>query len=530
MIRVGRVLGTAVAAALISGAPVALAQAPSFDFGSSSFERHGSGVAKGVMTNAAANADAINAEVESAMREMQPKEGATGKMASDKKWNHWRGADRSEVSEANKEHTGNAIAVFENCQQDDYDHTYLFMYFIPPIPVESGCLDYKRYIGWAEGLIIRCDVDWWCGCECEMRDVVEYFAPVEKVNVSKQILQTGVIDKNKLRSVPKALEEIDKTVPKMMEANFDLLVRKTGNYGVDATRRLNEARGSIKSNAQQGYDLGKQFTGSNPDLLNVASDAQMYSRVVAEGINSWTFYVAHWFPHVYKTPYFGTDLPMGYSYSRILQLSSKWSRQWNGFLSPGGEFTCIRNNISTGHTPRFSSRRSALDPYNWVFTPQRDRFNLCLNDIGERYPMTASNLRPIKSDSVWAAGLAKGVDIHQKVGGTFLANINIGGFGFGPYVYDEDVDKWHVASNGDFRQETPQCDVLDELTRPNVAYKKANIDKPFTGMEETIEGFRRLKGAWGEKGKSREWYDNGSCFSFFWEWGPTEFDDEFRLG
>ena len=148
-----------------------------------------------------------------------------------------------------------------------------------------------------------------------------------------------------------------------------------------------------------------------------------------------------------------------------------------------------------------------------------------MHDVGEKFGMSSNKRRLNITDATWA-GLAKGMEIYQK---SVLFNLNLGIFTIGKYKYYPDLDKWHVVSNGDMRNETPQCDIVDKMARVNVSYRQSNVRHVGKGGQNTIGSFPRFKGVFGYQGTERNYFESGSCPSWVMEWGETEFEDKFRL-
>ncbi len=538
--------------------------------GRNDFERYGNVVTKDVIENAKQHMPGVSVGVQESVdrikSEYDAAQGATplakveNWSVSSSRWDHFRGSSDSEVQDASSQYTGNAISAFESCQ-DPYSHTYLLT-LMNSIDQETNVeamimneilesmdmvVTYDGYMGAfvgqenVVGYAFRCEINplfeiTGVLCFCQSADVIEYYYPVQRMNLSEQMFQSALMTKDDVNSYVDGIKQVDKVLPSTMRSVISTAQLKTQMNLALAGRdvKIDKSKyGEIRGVSEDAYKAVEAARGRYKHFDHTAPSGKMvYGRVFSEGANMINLFMGD-LPHEIIVPTFGTDYPMGYSYSKLFQYSSRWSKQWNAFMKPGGEFSCVRNNVASEKTPRFplfdrdgSISRKQLNAVDSLTRGEEEDEGRCLKNIGEVHHTMADMRRPSVTDMSWA-GLAKAMEVYQKA--VSKGGLKIMGVGMGRYSYYDNLDKWHVVSDGDLRRETPQCDILNNLTRPNVAYKDSNVKRIGTGSENTIESFLRLKGAIAHKGHDVDWFEQGSCGGFAFDFGETAYDGEFRL-
>lgn len=400
---------------------------------------------------------------------------------------------------------------------------------------------------------------------------IEYFYPAYKIDTSEELFQSLYLSK---QQVSQAIAKNEATDEKLMGPVFDpidlvqkkvsdaakLLPKdKTVNYGKPKQYNRKDAQAL----AMVTYDaLQKARTGALKDMAyQGAHSARVYGRTLFEGLNDLSvggggglfsskgalarIGLGKGLPHQSKKHFYAMDLPMGYASVRSLLLTGKLinsdevrdvKKAWRAFLGPTGEFNCARNDIFSGKTRTGVQdvgvgKGGALG--GLLRRGRKDNNDQCLSDIGEAIPVNDARRLHITDASYQGAertlvllhALMSTDDEHKK-----------------HHSYLKNVDKWNVVRPNSFRSESSAkitkgpyegdepttCAPMEDMTRVNTTYTKANMKEPGSGGESTFEIFPAFKGCWGYRGRERDW------FTFMFDFGDSALselteNDDFRL-
>jgi len=346
-----------------------------------------------------------------------------------------------------------------------------------------------------------------------MADLVEYAYPSYKIDVSEQMFQSNYFPREVIAQNIKTLREIDSALTGSVGQNIELVQHKANQANTGSFYKSGDTLKSDDLNvtwaAEEARLAIEEYRDYKPEHMYTAPNAtKVYSRNLAEGWNSFTIWLQN-IPHLARTHYFGTDMPSGYAYSKFLLLSQNFRSIWGTFMSPLGERTCIRNNMSTGKSSPsqlgdFTTAQAEGRPGSaWIPRSIRNPlFNdeqngMCLKNVGEVFPVTDSR-RPEITDGTFA-GVDKGMQIFQKV--AF----------FNKHSYVRKADRFHVVRSPELKSESPKCEALDDMTKVNTAYFESNVKKARSGGENTFEVFPLFKGCWNFKGVGDSFWKTGSC-------------------
>ncbi|MDC0357846.1 hypothetical protein OAO01_03450 [Oligoflexia bacterium] len=169
-------------------------------------------------------------------------------------------------------------------------------------------------------------------------------------------------------------------------------------------------------------------------------------------------------------------------------------------------YACAENNMATGKTPDFPKRVNSAWKADGSAGSSGSNIGgiQCLDDVGEVMPYQAWH-RPHISDGFFQT-LFKSLKAYNTVK-KHRNKI---------YTYDNQIDKWHFfpsfLSNvgSDLNElndryisdinDTFQCNVMKDITRPNLDWKLVNVPLVGSKEETTIERFSFFSGCWGWKG------------------------------
>jgi hypothetical protein len=325
---------------------------------------------------------------------------------------------------------------------------------------------------------------------------VDYYFPTAKLDSSEQMYQSKYLDKSLVEGsfIPMNEQALKRT---SSLSKTDILAWRAitvGNlaqrgivvsgrsYGaIQDDQSFLSARATVERNSEQ-----RDVLSSSPDQTNI------YTRNIFEVLNLASS-ALWWLPHRPKFHFFGTDLPIGYLYSKHLSLSSILENKYAKFFQPGRAGACIAHNVESGKSPTgFGDFES------------KDSDELCLTKVGERFPLTESGRQNI-TDRTYR-GLAKDLDLFAALlrpeGDEFTTGGSV-------HSYKETVDKLLVLRNDALKNEQPKCAALPKIVNYNISYDRANIKELKKGGNNTHEVFTAFRGAWGLKGVPSSFF--GEC-------------------
>ncbi len=426
-------------------------------------------------------------------------------------WEKYRGATSGEVSQAHSTDTQKAIKNFISCQDKDNQHN-LYQIWSPANVQTGNCYEYHAYSyfggGHMTGLCLRIiSIPPWCWLYFIWADLVEYYYPAYKLDVSEQMFQSRYVSTGEVSGALSSLESVLKDVPASVASTLDLVAQKSSGSLMPGGLGSSDGADGITKVADNAYKAISQYRSAHPDAgFSAPHLFKQYSRNTFEILNTMTgppFGMAMFrqIPHLPHTHYFYTDMPLGYRYAKLLNYSKTFAQKYGlMFLVPTGERACIRDNIASGKTTRGS-----IGDFE-MFSMRSEK--LCVKNVGEIYAFT-DNRRPHITDASFQ-GAQKNIDMYQgddSLLAMLLRRISKGIWGMGtPHTYVRKVDKWNVIYNPIFEQENnKKCDPVDSMARVHTSYDKSNIKETRKGGENSFEIYPMFKGCWDFKGDDRGW-------------------------
>ncbi|MCO6431651.1 MAG: hypothetical protein J5J00_12380 [Deltaproteobacteria bacterium] len=344
-------------------------------------------------------------------------------------------------------------------------------------------------------------------------DIIQYFYPVAKINVSEQPFMSYYLDKDQVKTdrdeVVKANGDADEVADKTeneLEYFFDQTKKDLGAHGV--TLNLDpKANPDYSANLQEAINNTKADVKKLSDEARTSNPGDYYME--ARYLHEWEDQVlAHtlFIPHALKTSDAATDVFGGWVYSRLMTESQWDSNRWGFFIEPLGSTKCISHNIAKGKTPEdifphVVSKEEHFDlPIMLPIFPFPDfqiGEEICLDKVGEVFPYTY-NARVNPIDKAFQAA-QKIVNLTDATLGT-AREYTFAAIGSEFHTYWRAFDKWYVIRDEGIpglKAHAKQCTPIPEMSQENIAWPAYLNRKPQEGSEVTFELWGLFKGCYG---------------------------------
>lgn len=456
----------------------------------------------------------------------------------DQRWDNFRGAPIGTVLATFLEDILRVTLEDFHVVNNRPIHTFIQM-MLPPVEIEWDCGIHYQYLGFEVGTCYwvyfsfnpACLFMWW-----ETRSLVEYYYPSYKMDHSGQELASLYIDNILGESV---------WIP-LNEAVFYPLAAQSAAMTTNVVHMLTKIRMMLA-----GYQIEDPDTiQADTDAVNAIKDeteedhrhyaphmSKNYGRTIFEPLDLLTEMIDH-IPHTARFHYFGTDLPLGYLYSKMfllnfLPLHDEWTTKLASLLIKGPR-RCVMNN-KIEHEDSSGKKDGAKSPlfvdiakpehYLLVSPPIEDAKDkpeeeICIDEIGEKFFFT-DDVRLHTTDATYQS-LWKTLKLFHYI---FQLEDEKGrenprsDKNMLRHSFLRDYDKFTVLRSPELRQETVRAGRIDDLHYRNIKmknsggggkkelqYDKSNIITPKASHENSFEVWPLYKGCWGAKAKEPHFF------------------------